>query len=283
MKVDIAICTHKRATEFALLLQALRTQTYQNFDVYVMEDRPGNQSFLSFNFVNCIINRLILEDHRFVRLENHIRVGVSRLRQQLNEFIFKHGDGDCVLTLDDDVIPEPDYIERLVKGIEAGYDIVSGVTPPMMIAALKRDTRFVKPYVDNIELNDKGEIIRFDDNCGHEYIQRELIPALHYRSSAMFKKEVLQKCKFPDDLGFCSFREEEFVAWQAHILGYKFAIDTGAIIYHQLTPSGGNRNPEYQQNIMANIEKHKKYTKVMYYKHGDFIKAAKEKIEHGRD
>ena len=278
MKIDIVICTHKRPTELALLLQGLRTQTHQDFDVYITDDRsqPGIEQH---HFLMCIITRMRLEGHKVVVKRNEIRVGVSRLRREQMELLTTKGDGELILTIDDDVIPQPDYLELLHKGIEEGYDIVSGVTPPMMTPNWKRDTQYVKPYVDNIEIDKEGNITRFDDNCGYEFIQSELIPSLHYRSGALFRKKVMTECFFPENLGFCSFREEEFLGWQAHIKGFRFAIQTGAIIYHQLTPSGGNRTQEYHQNIARNVEKHKEWTKELYVKCGyDFIQRAKEAI-----
>ena len=64
--------------------------------------------------------------------------------------------------LDDDIILEPDYLERLVKVIEAGYDIASGITTPMATPVFKRDPKYLDGIVNRIILDKEGDIL-FDN------------------------------------------------------------------------------------------------------------------------
>tara|TARA_Y100000310_G_scaffold118526_1_gene117423 strand:+ start:11668 stop:12501 length:834 start_codon:yes stop_codon:yes gene_type:complete len=275
MKIAIAICTKDRATELSLLLQSLRTQTEKDFEVWIVEDR-SQVPLANFHFFNCLIGRLKDEGNPVIYSFNPVNLGLPRLRQKLMEKILKESNCDYILTIDDDVIPEPDYIEKLLKGIDKGFDFVSGVIPPMIQPAWKRDTKFVKPIIDDYKFKD-GKLIHGDE-CGFGYIQSDIIPSHHFRSGGLGKREVFEKTKYPDFLGSCSFREEDFFSIEAILKGFKFAVNTNAVIWHQMTPSGGNRDPNYESNIQANIELFENWLKDKIEKQGNFLDRYNEEV-----
>ena len=57
MKISILINYRDRPTELALLLQSLRTQTYRDFDIYVLDDCSGTSIF-NYHFMICLVNKL---------------------------------------------------------------------------------------------------------------------------------------------------------------------------------------------------------------------------------
>ena len=128
-KLIINIASRERPGELALLLQSLRTQTYQDFDIYLLEDVPEGKSFLDFYYVGYLITGLKLEGHKVFYERTSFPHGVSRARQVLVDKSLEKG-YEYTLRLDDDVIIEPDYIERLMK-LTDRFDIISGVTPIM--------------------------------------------------------------------------------------------------------------------------------------------------------
>ena len=281
MKIDIMICTKDRPSEVGLLLQSLRTQFHQDWDLFIYDDRSGTP-LLEYHFIKCLINLLKQENHRvFILREEQIRYGVTKLRQKLVDKIMELGTGEAILRLDDDNILEPDYIENLVKTLDSGYDIASGLVPVAFQPSIRRQTKFVKPFIADIKLNKKGEIEKFGDDCGYMYLEHEIIPSPHFRSMALIKKTVHEKVKYESNLGFCSFREEEFFSFRALIEGFKIGVHTGAIAYHLITPSGGERTPEFQNNLDFNHGLLNNFTKELYKEHGDFIFDYKKKFEDG--
>jgi len=276
MKIDIMICTKDRPSEIGLLLQSLRSQTHQDWDLYICDDRSG-APLVSHHFIRCLIS-LIKQDHRvFITREEQTRFGVTKLRQKLVDKIMQIGQGESILRLDDDNILEPDYIEKLVETLDSGYDIASGLVPVAFQPTIKRETKFVKPFIADIKLKD-GQIESFGDDCGWMYMESEIIPSPHFRSMALIRKTVHEKVKYESNLGFCSFREEEFFSFRAIIAGFKIGVHTGAVAYHLLTPSGGERTPEFQGNLDFNHELLNKFTQELYKEHGDFILNYKEKF-----
>jgi glycosyltransferase involved in cell wall biosynthesis len=277
-KVDIMICSKDRPTEIFGLLQSLRTQTFQNFDVYIMDDRSG-QPIQIFNFVQVIINRLKLENHFVTIWRNEIPYGVTRLRQIMVDKILEVGTGDLILRLDDDNLLEPDFIEKLVETIDAGYDIAGCLVPHCAIPFIKRETKYVKPFISDVRLNEKGEIIYFGDDCGCEYIEKEIIPSPNFRSMALIKKKVHQKVKYEDNLGFCSYREEQFFSFRALLEGFKIGIHTGAVAYHLATPSGGERTQAYSDGLQTNHELLNRWCQKIFAEKGDFLQKYREQFK----
>ena len=278
MKIDIMICTKDRPSEIGLLLQSLRTQNHQDWDLYIYDDRSGTP-ILKFHFIRCLVN-LLKQDHRvFILREEQTRFGVTKLRQKLVDKIMKIGTGEAILRLDDDNLLEPDYITKLVEVLDSGYDIASGLVPVAFQPSIRRETKFVKPFIADIKLNKEGMIDKFGDDCGWMYIESEIIPSPHFRSMALIRKTVHEKVKYESNLGFCSFREEEFFSFRALIEGFKIGVHTGAIAFHLLTPSGGERNPEYQSSLDFNHELLNKFTQKLYKEHGDFISDYKKRFK----
>jgi len=278
MKVDIMIVSKDRPTEIALLLQSLRTQTHKDFDIFIMDDRSG-VPYQNYHFMICLINQLKLENHNVTIWRNDIPYGVTRLRQIVVEKILEYSNGESILRLDDDNILEPDYIERLVKCLEQGYDIASGIVPPVGLGQIKRETKYVKPFIADIKLNDKGEIIELQDVCGYQYLEKEIIPTVSFRSMALIKREVHEKVKYEDNLGFCSFREEQFFSFRALLEGFKICADTGAIALHLNTPSGGERTQSYYDGLQKNHDLLSKLCQKIYKEKGDFLEEYRKKFK----
>ena len=269
-KVDIMIVSKDRPTELAMLLQSLRTQTFRNFDIFIYDDRSG-VPYQNYNFMQSVISRLKLENHVVTMWRNDIPLGVTRLRRIMADKIMEVGNGNSILRLDDDNLLESDYIERLTKVLDAGYDIASGLVPHVAVPFIKRETKYVKPFISDIKMNEKGEIVYFGDECGMEYLEKEIIPSVSFRSMALIKKEVHAKVKYEDNLGFCSFREEQWFSFRALLEGFKIGVDTGAIAYHLNTPSGGERTNEYYSGLNTNHELLNRWVQRMFLEHGDFL------------
>src|SRR3990167_10000845 len=100
VKIDIHIANKDRPTELFGLLQSLRTQSYQNFDVVILDDGSGT-NIQSYYFLQYIINRMKCENHNVVIIRNDIPSGVSRARQQLIDWSLKNSKAELLCRIDD--------------------------------------------------------------------------------------------------------------------------------------------------------------------------------------
>ena len=257
----VLINVRDRPTEVALLLQSLRTQTYQNFDIYILDDQSGSH-LNSYHFFNCVLNRLKCEDHKVFIKRTDFCEGVSRARQKIVDWVksmpFEY---EYYLRVDDDVILEPDYIERLLKVIEKGYSLASGVTVPMQSPTLKRDPKYLNGIANRVILDEEGEYIMNGDDCGSEFTESVIIPAHHFRSCALYKSNIHDKVDYSNTLSFHGFREEQIISYKILLAGYTIGVDTQAVNYHMLTPSGGERSTQTPENTMFNQQQLEKFTK----------------------
>ena len=259
-KLAVLINVRDRPTELALLIQSLRTQTFQKFDIFILDDKSGT-SLTNYHFFNCMMVRLKAENHKVFLKPTEFPHGVSRARQTIVDLAMKK-DYDYYLRVDDDVILEPDYIERLFKVIDRGYDIASGITTPMQGLSFRRETKFLNRIVNRVILDNEGNYIMNGDDCGYLYTESVILPAHHFRSCALTKREVHEKVKYwPTRLSKHGFREEQFFSYNAQMNGFKIGVDTGAINYHQMTPSGGERFSDQNDLIKFNQEMLLEFTK----------------------
>lgn len=257
-KIAVLINVRDRPTELAMLLQSLYTQTYDLFDVYVLDDFSGTPLNV-YHFLNCIITRLQLSGHKVHIKRTDFPHGVSKARQNIVNWALE-SKPILLLRIDDDVILESDFIERLVKVIDKGYDLASGVTPPMIQPILKREK--IPEIGNRVVLDNEGNYILNNDDFGMLYYDDAIINVHHFRSSALYKSEIHEKVNYtPTKLTKHGFREEQIFSFRCLMEGYKIGVDTHAIAYHMMTPSGGERFVESNELIKQNEEILKEFTK----------------------
>lgn len=276
--ISIHICTKDRHSELFVLLQSIRTQTIQNFNILILDD--GSTTPVSnCYFIIYMINRLKYEGHDVKLIRNEKPSGVSNARQKLVDYSLKNGKEKYFVRLDDDVIIEQDYLEKLLEVINSGYDIASGVTTPFVNPDFKREIKFVKPIINRVHLDKDGNIIMNMDDCGSNYMDEEILFAHHFRSCAMIKREVFESgIDYKSRLSNDGFREEEILSFKAILKGFKLGVHTGANARHLMTPSGGRRNDSTSNSMKFNQDIFEKTTKKMFEEHGDFIQNYNEKV-----
>lgn len=272
-RIEVLICTKDRWSELALCLQSLSTQTYQDFDVMILDDASGNP-ILNCNFLQRIFQHLKIQGHRVIIFRNDMSVGVCFARNRLNTEYLKMSDNEYSCRIDDDVVLNPDYLSKLVGVIDSGFDIASGVTPLIGVPEWKRESKFVSPIINRHELDKEGNLIAMNDDCGYSYLDEKILPTHQFRSCALFKRAVVENIKYEENLSFVGFREEGFYSFRSLIKGYKIGVNTNAIAWHFAAPSGGTRSPEYQVNVTNDNNIFLDWSKRMFLKHGNFLEFA---------
>ena len=269
-RIDIQILSKDRPTELYGLLVTLWKQTYTDWDLTILDDCSGTP-YLNFHFIVSLTQRLKAEGHKVTFLRSEISKGIAIGRQKLVDYSLEHSENDYFARLDDDTLLEPDYLEKLMEVIDAGYDLASGVTPPLANPTFERSTEFVSPVINRVVLDDEGNFIVNCDDCGHSYIEEKILPTHHFRSAAVISKELHKKVRYEDNMTPCGFREEEFFSFRAILEGFKLGVHTKAIMWHVMTPSGGDRRSNYQDLSLQNQKQLNRQVKKWFKKYGNFI------------
>ena len=275
-RIIVQIASKDRASEVGFLLQSLRTQTFQDFNIVMLDDF-SQVPLTQFYFIQYLIQRLKIEGHNVKVIRNEVCAGVSGARQQLVDWSLKHGREELICRIDDDSICDERMLEKLVEGIESGYDLVGCIVPNFVGPDIKRDIKFVEPVINLARLNNKGELIQNEDSCGHQYTKEKIIPAAHFRSSCLYKRKIHEAgVDYNSRLSKNGFREENIMSWKCILKGFKLCVHTGAICWHLQTPSGGERNT--MNMVPFNQEQFDITTKKMFEKHGDFLQKYYDKL-----
>jgi len=243
-----------RPTELVLLLQSLMNQTYQDFDIFILDDQSGTP-LTSYHFFNCFYSLLLVKGHKITIERTEFPYGVSKARQRICDMAkgYKY-----FLRVDDDCVLKEDYIEQLFKVINQGYHLATGVTIPFQ-PVIKRETRFLKGICNRIIL-ENGNFIYNGDDCGMPYSDAVIIPAHHFRSCALYDSKIHEKVNYtPTKLSMNGYREEELFSLKMLLAGYKIGWNSQAINWHQMTPSGGERGTmnlaPFNQQILCDFVK----------------------------
>jgi glycosyltransferase involved in cell wall biosynthesis len=112
--VDVLIPTNRRPAALAVTLASLVGQSHQPLRVVVSSQSPDTEPILSDEAV--AVSRVLRAQGRGVVAVRHLpRRGMAEHRQSLLD----RATAPFALFLDDDVILEPNLVERLVRSIEA--------------------------------------------------------------------------------------------------------------------------------------------------------------------
>lgn len=276
-RIEICILTKDRPNELYGLLISLWKQTYTEWDLTILDDASGTP-YINYHFIGAIANRLKLEGHKVNFARSNISKGIAIGRQRLVENCLEHSSNDYFCRLDDDTILENDYLEKLMEVIDKGYDLASGVTPPLSSPLCERSVEFVSPIINRVVLDDEGNFVVNCDDCGYTYLESAILPTHHFRSAAIISRALHEKVQYEDNMTPCGFREEEFFSFRAILKGFKLGVHTKAVMWHVQTPSGGDRRNNYQDLSLQNQKMLNRQVKKWFKKHGNFIKTYNEKI-----
>jgi GT2 family glycosyltransferase len=191
---------------------SLKSLTYTNFDILIADNSKENDFF-----------ELMKKDVPVIkaRYDENVKERIVNSRNMIREK-FLEGDYDFFLSLEQDVFPPKDVIEKLLsnnKEIASGVycklmKSIEGAAVKMPVLYIKRKDNELGPMYPH-EIVNKG-LVRIDA-CG--------------LGCMLIKKEVLQKVKFRykedkssyDDMWFCKDAKEK---------GYKIYADGNVLCGH---------------------------------------------------
>lgn len=272
-RITVHLCTKDRHAETFGVLESLRKQSIDNWDLILLDDASGNPVTQAY-FIQSIVNRLKLEGHKVKLLRNDFSKGVCAARNRLiDEDDF---DNKYTFRCDDDVLLEDDYLEHLMNGINIGYDAMSGVIPMLAHPEWKRE--YTPKLINEHILDSEGNLLENKDECGFCYVNYQIVPTHQFRTHCLYKSEINKKVRYPDNLTFTGFREEGFFSMGMILAGYTIGVNTGAVAYHLSCPSGGVRVQNYAENVQIDDATFKTWLKKKFEEKGDFLKKYNAKV-----
>jgi len=234
--VSVVVSTRNRESFLVDLLDSLREQNFDRFEVIVVDDSDNP---LSKKKIADII-REFSEDLKIKLLSNSRRLGIPC---SLNRGILA-AKGRIVAFTDDDCIADETWLEKLTAWYK--YPDVGGVGGriiPIEYDSLWIPKKREKPHLIGKILWDGSVVSNFDLDLGP-------IPVDCLAGANMsFRRDLLLKVGcFSTVYKGNAYRFETDLSLRIKKLGYKIIFDPNAIVYHRRAVEGGARLDAYKWN-----------------------------------
>lgn len=113
--VDVLIPTYRRPTGLAIVLACLVGQTFTDFDVIISDQTPEAETYLARQEIQTLIEVLRWHGHQVAAHRHFPRRGMAEQRQ----FLVEQSHAPYIHFIDDDVILDPQVMQRLITVIRA--------------------------------------------------------------------------------------------------------------------------------------------------------------------
>jgi GT2 family glycosyltransferase len=264
-RIEICIPTRGRTINVVCLLQALRTQTFTDWDLTILDDNLDDS--LKNNFTLwAMISLLEMEGHR-CRVIKGEAMGIPRAHNVLLAATKKN----LIARIDDDTLPsDVDYLTLLVNEIRFDSSgLVGAVGGP--IPHFKGGTQ--KDY--ELPANDTlGEFAAFETPFVR-YVQPEnatprSVTALY--SSFLFKRAyALAAGGYSLSYSRSAEKEETDFTVRIAFLGGRLVFHPRALLWHLRAPSGGTRSvPESERKQLFQGDYQNFVNRVRAMRDGNF-------------
>ena len=199
IRISVIIATRNRKDELKKCLEALDKQTRKPDQIFVISESDTKEEFV----LDTISKQL-----QYFHFDN--RIGPSALRN----IGIQNCSGDIVVFLDDDSVPQPEFIENIsLPFLDPKIDIIRG--------KVKATNSISKNYAEHYDL---GEILF------------EISPRLLLLCCMATRKHILDELGgFDETIPYG--HEEADLGYKANIHGYRTFYTPKAIVYHNYSSS----------------------------------------------
>jgi glycosyltransferase involved in cell wall biosynthesis/GT2 family glycosyltransferase len=238
-RISVVINTYNRARQLERCLATLANQTYQEFEVVV-------------------VNGPSTDDTEAVLARHRERVRVARTKQRVlsvsrNEGI-ANACGDLIAFLDDDAVAHPRWLEELAAAFS---DPAVGAAGGTVYRMKGRDIEFRNGVIDRegfVNWNRPAPGVSFEWEDGH-------INTVSGNNCMFRRAALVQIGGFDERIEY--YHDEADVVIRLQAAGFHTVHRSGAIVYHEAAPSR-NRKNAYDLNWFA-ISKNTLYCAVKNY------------------
>jgi GT2 family glycosyltransferase len=235
--VSIIIVNWNGAPHLPVCLNALRAQTYRNFEVIVADNASHDESL-----------SLLARDYPEVK--------VVALSKNLgftggNNAGIREAHGDIIILLNNDTEADPHWLAEALAAFERHP--AAGIVASKMKLFDRRDT-----------FHTAGDFYRLDGMPGNRGVweidrgqyDREEYVFSACGGSAAYRKAMLDQIGLLDEDFFYSCEDID-LAWRAQLAGWKCVYAPRAVVYHKLSATGGGKTASFYdgRNFIAVIVK----------------------------
>jgi len=240
-RVSIVISSKDRRHFILPTLWSILKQNYRWWDICIVDDSSDTfkeDKWIKDNYLEHILKE-IQKNHKVAVISSPKTNRVGASFQAGFRYVKDNWNNQLFLRCDDDVILEPDYIEKLVPLFDD--EKVGGVSGLCLDPG--KDIQYIPAGDQRYSVWGKVSTITNSPNLQwfrHE--QSNPFEVEFFHSTQMLRISCMDLIGGFDTQLFSSYREENQISWRIHVEGYKLLVNPLAEIWHTKAPVGGTRS-----------------------------------------
>ncbi len=223
--LSIVVINWNGAAHLPTCLNALRAQTYRNFEVIVADNASRDDSL-----------QLLARDYPEVKI---VALSENRGFTGGNNAGIRMAQGEFIILLNNDTEVDPHWLEEILATFQRHPE--AGIVASKMKLFDRRDT-----------LHTAGDFYRLDGIPGNRGVweidrgqyEREEYVFSACGGSAAYRKSMLEQIGLLDEDFFYSCEDID-LAWRAQLAGWKCVYAPKALVYHKLSATGGGATASF--------------------------------------
>jgi len=245
LKLSVLLPTYKRAYLLSYVLDGLRKQTYKDFDVVIVLKPSGDGTEKVIEkYRRWLSIKLVLQKQGYV--VDAFNLGL------------KYVEGDIIAFLDDDSVPNIDWVQRHVESYEKSN--IGGVAGNVIPAKLERNKIIKIKKASHIILHDdssstilrafskvwnqpikgmenylvylsKAGVVEYNPDISHIAWHQTVKSLLGMGANMSVLSKAIRDFRFPN-LWILGLAWEQFLGWHLWKRGYKLIFNPKARVYH---------------------------------------------------
>lgn len=270
MRVSLIVAVYKDVEALSLIVEALKTQTYKNFEVIIAED--GESSEMK-EFVSSV-------DGLDIKHTTQEDIGIRKSRSVNNAIL--SSDGEYLIFIDGDCIPYSTFIEGHVKMAEDGY-VLSGRRVNLgpnyakklrsrVLSPLKLEKSFLLRYPfiakDCVEgHSEEGFRVSIDGLVYKLFLKnRKSSKSILGCNYSCFKKDMVAINGYDEELDGSALGTDTDLEWRFKAMGLKLKsvkfIANMFHLYHKTNPDFYTTEQEALSKMQENMKQNRFFCKV---------------------
>jgi len=251
-RIEVVIPTKNRYEFLALTLQSLTNQTYDNWDLIIIEDSDPQYDINAIPFISPMLRWMENNKHEW-----RVFFGPKQGPHKCHQIALNSSKHNYILRVDDDCPMSDRYIEELVKTIteQEHCGAVGGVlldpTKPQQQLIMPENWKDIKDFSGNIWEENGGIPCHSPALQWFIHRDKDIKPVQHLHSSFLYRKAVALAVDGWSDmeLSKVGMTEETRFSYKLFLQGWNLFVNPNAVAWHMKAPVGGTRENNNKEDL----------------------------------
>jgi GT2 family glycosyltransferase len=254
-RIEVLIPTKQRYEFLALCIQSLTTQTYDNWDLLIVDDSEKPVNLTQIPFIAPFLNWMLNNKHEW-----RVLFGRKLGQHHCHQIGLEAAKSNLILRVDDDCVLDPNYMEMLVRVITT-QDHCVAVSGLVLDPNLKNEQQLqpenwkeIKDYSGKVWEDEKGNPQNSPALQWHCHRDKDLSLVQHLHSTFLYRKApALAVGGWQDmiDAGLSrvAMTEETWFTYKLYLAGWSMFVNPNVVAWHLKASFGGCRTDAEKEDL----------------------------------